>query len=245
MEPASTYFVMQALLFSDVAPFSTSPHMRYKDIHCHRRPASDDVESIVNNLVDAATEDLLDDLPCSVGVHPRSIDGEIDDTILFMRDLAHAESVLAIGECGLDRSIPVPWADQMRVFEDQISISELLCKPLIIHCVRAHADVVALHRDLHPVQPWIVHGFNKGGDVLERLVEAGIYVSFGAAIMQADSPAAQAMATVADDMFLLETDDQTDVDIAAIYARAAELRGVSVETLCETLQKTFDSVFRP
>lgn len=219
--------------------------MRYKDIHTHRRPGNDQVESILNILVDSTTEDLVDDLACSVGVHPRSVDEDIDDTILFMRDLAHADSVLAIGECGLDRSLPIPWADQMRAFEDQVSISELLCKPLIIHCVRAHADVVSLYRDLHPAQPWVVHGFNKGGDVLDRLIEAGVLVSFGAAIMHDGSPAAEALRAVPEDMFLLETDDQTDHDITAIYARAAELRGLSVDTLCETLQKTFDSVFRP
>lgn len=218
--------------------------MRYKDVHTHRRSDDDQVETILNIMVDAETEDLVDDQPCSVGVHPRSIDEEVDDTILFMRDLAHAESVIAIGECGLDRSIPIPWVDQMRAFEDQISISEILCKPVIIHCVRAHADVVTLHRDLSPIQPWLLHGFNKGGDTLERVIEAGLFVSFGAAIMHDDSPAADALKAVPQDRFLLETDDQTEHDIAAIYARAAELRGVSVDDLCDTLQKTFDSVFR-
>ncbi len=219
--------------------------MRYKDVHTHRRPGSDQVESILNNMVDAETEDLIDDLPCSVGVHPRSIDEEVDDTLLFARDLAHAESVIAIGECGLDRSLPIPWSDQMRVFEDQISMSEILCKPLIIHCVRSHADVISLHKDLSPVQPWLLHGFNKGGDTLERVVEAGLYVSFGAAIMHNDSPAAEAIRAVPEDRFLLETDDQTEHSIEAIYQRAAELRGISVDDLCDTLQKTFDSVFRP
>jgi len=218
--------------------------MRYKDVHTHRRSDHDQVETILNIMVDAETEELVDDQPCSVGVHPRSIDEEVDDSILFMRDLAHADSVIAIGECGLDRSIPIPWVDQMRAFEDQISISEILCKPLIIHCVRAHADVVTLHRDLSPVQPWLLHGFNKGGDTLERVIEAGLYVSFGASIMHDDSPAADALKAVPEDRFLLETDDQTEYDIAAIYARAAELRGVSVDDLCDTLQKTFDSVFR-
>ena len=218
--------------------------MLYKDVHTHARSDDDQVETILNIMVDAETEELADDQPCSVGVHPRSIDDEVDDTILFMRDLAHADSVIAIGECGLDRSIPIPWVDQMRAFEDQISISEILCKPVIIHCVRAHADVVTLHRDLSPIQPWLLHGFNKGGDTLERIIEADLYVSFGSAIMKDDSPAAEALKAVPDDRFLLETDDQAEYDIAAIYARAAELRGVSVDQLCDTLQKTFDSVFR-
>ena len=218
--------------------------MLYKDVHTHRRPESEQVESILNILVDAETEDLADDLPCSVGVHPRSIDEDVDESILFMRELAHASSVIAIGETGLDRSLPVSWADQLRAFEDQIAVSEILCKPLIIHCVRAHADVVTLHKELSPVQPWVLHGFNKGGDTLERMIEAELYVSFGASIMHDDSPATEALRRSPAGRFLLETDDQTEHDITAIYQRAADLRGVSVEDLCVTLQKTFETVFR-
>ena len=101
--------------------------MRYKDVHTHRRSEDDQVESILNVMVNAETEALVDTLPSSVGVHPRDVDEDVDDTILFMQELAHADSVIAIGECGLDRSTPIPWADQMRAFEDQISISEILC----------------------------------------------------------------------------------------------------------------------
>jgi TatD DNase family protein len=219
--------------------------MRYLDIHAHRRSTDGEVETVLTNLVTAETEDLIDDLPCSVGIHPRSIEEGVDEDLLLVRELAADPAVIAIGECGLDRACSVSWADQIRVFEDQISISELHCKPIIVHCVRAHADVITIHRDIDAIQPWVLHGFNKGGDTLERVIEAGLYVSFGAAIMQQDSPAVEALRSVPADRFFLETDDQTEHDIRTIYARAAEIRGVTIDALCETLQQNFDSVFKP
>ncbi len=218
--------------------------MVYKDVYSLRRPDEDQVETILSIRVTAETEDLPDDGPCSVGVHPRDISDTVDDDIFSARDLAHDDAVIAIGACGLDRSVRVSWADQLSSFEDQISISELLCKPLIIHCERGHPDVLSLFRALNPIQPWLMHGFDKGGDVLARIVDEGVYVSFGASIMKDKSMAVEALKAVAEDKFLLETGDQDEHDIKAIYARAADLRGVSVEDMSNTLQQTFDSVFR-
>lgn len=218
--------------------------MTYYDIYAHKRTSAPDVEEILTNYVDSATEDLEDDLPCSVGVHPKSIDDDIDDVLLFTRELAHDPNVVAIGGCGLDRAIPVGWVNQIHAFEDQIALSELLCKPMIVHCVRAHADVVMLRRELHAVQPWVIHAFDKAPDTLERVIDADLCVSFGAAIMSSNSPAAQCLAVVAADKFFLETANQTQFSISELYQQAATLRGISVEQLCQTLQQNYEAVFK-
>lgn len=218
--------------------------MTYHDILTQHRSEEPDVETIVCINVDASTEDLADDLPCSVGVHPRSVEDDVDDLLLLARDLSHEPSVVAIGGCGLDRAIRADWVQQIHAFEDQVSLSELACKPMIVHCVRAHADVVTLYRELQAEQPWIISGFDKGPDTLERIMDAGIYVSFGAAVMKADSPAAQSAAVVAADRLFLETGYQTEYTIKQIYNQVAQLRGETVEQLCETIQQNFDAMFK-
>jgi TatD DNase family protein len=218
--------------------------MTYYDILAHRRSDDPDVLTILAIAVDASTEDLEDDLPCCVGVHPKSIDEDVDDVLFIARDLAHEDTVVAVGECGLDRAIPVGWVDQMRVFEDQVSFSELLCKPLIVHCVRAHADVVTLFRELQVAQPWVIHDFNKGADTLERVIDAGLFVSFGASVMQDNSPAAESVAAVPANRFFLETGNQHSFTIKEIYDRVAHLRGVTVEELGSHIHSNYDSVFK-
>lgn len=217
--------------------------MIYHDIYTNHRSEDPDVETILCINVDAGTEDLVDDLPCSVGVNPRSIDEDVDDVLYIAQDLASEPNVIAIGGCGLDRAIPVGWVDQMRVFEDQVSFSELHCKPMVLHCVRAHADIVTLRRELQAAQPWVVHGFDKGPDMVERALEVGLYLSFGAAVMQAGSPAALSVAMVNGSRLFLETGGDRASSIKEVYQRVAELRGCSVEELCTTIKQNFDAVF--
>ena len=217
--------------------------MKYFDIHALERSSDEDITTILNLWVEDGSEKLLDDKPCSVGVHPDDIDENVDDLLFTARDLAHDDIVVAVGECGLDRSSAVPWVDQLRVFEDMISVSELLCKPLIIHCVRGHADVVTLHKELSVEQPWIIHGYHKGGDTLDRIIDAGVYVSFDASIMDESSPSAEALKGAPLDKIFLETGDQTDHDIKAIYEQAAKLRGIAVEELTESIAKSFGLIF--
>ena len=218
--------------------------MIFKDIHSFQRSDDENVETILAVLVAPDVEGLPDDGPCSVAVHPKHVTEDVEEELLFTRDLVHEKSVVAVGPTGVDRGVPVAWSDQLRAFEDQLSISELLCKPLIIHCVRGHSDVITLHKDLSPIQPWVMHGFEKGGDTLNRVIDAELYVSFGASIMQEGSQASEAIKKVPIAKLLLETGEQTEHSIADIYAQAAKLRGVNIEELCEALQLNFDSVFR-
>lgn len=218
--------------------------MIYHDIYSYHRSEEPDVETILCINVDDTTEDLVDDLPCSVGVSPRSINDNVDDVLYIAQDIASEPTVIAIGGAGLDRSIPIGWVDQMRVFEDQIAFSELHCKPMVLHCVRAHADVVTLRRELQAAQPWIIHAFDKGADTLDRIIEAGLYVSFGTAVLNEGSQAALSATSVTIERLFLETGSDTDVNIKAIYSHVAGLRGVSVEQLCEAIQHNYDTVFK-
>jgi len=54
----------------------------------------------------------------------------------------------------------------------------------------------------------------------------------------------QAIATIADGRFLLETDDRIDITIEQIYDRAAQLRKVPVSTLQNQLLETYSKLTR-
>lgn len=54
----------------------------------------------------------------------------------------------------------------------------------------------------------------------------------------------QAIANVPDSKFLLETDDQQDLNIKQIYDRVVTLRQVSLETLQTQLLETYHQLTR-
>ena len=58
-----------------------------------------------------------------------------------------------------------------------------------------------------------------------------VTVSFGKALFNDRSHAARSLQTVPADRFFLETDDARDLAIESVYARAAQIRGVTQEEM--------------
>jgi TatD DNase family protein len=178
---------------------------------------------------------------CSIGLHPWYLNdhSRLTDEL---QQYAALPNVLAIGECGLDKVCNTPWELQTNVFKQQIHIANTLGKPLIIHCVRAYDQFLNIIKTEKPTVPVIMHGFNKNARVAGQLLSAGIYLSFGAAILNDLSPAAAALQQVPPEMFFLETDDAI-ADIATVYKKAASIRNISEEDITLQLQQNFHKVF--
>ena len=140
-----------------------------------------------------------------------------------------------IGECGLDRLCATPYDLQLTAFEAQIALSEELCRPIILHCVRALDDVLRLKRGT--TQPWIWHGFRGKPQQLQQLLDHGFYVSFGFR-HHADS-----LRACPSDRLFLETDD-TPSPIAPLYATAANLRATTDDELRGRLWDNVNALFQ-
>ena len=179
----------------------------------------------------------------SIGLHPVRMEpaNRGTDCALIERIAAHP-NVLAIGECGLDKFSTIEFITQAAVFEEHIRISETLKKPLIIHCVRYHQEVLALKKSRKPTQPWVLHGFNNKITIAAPLIEADFYFSFGAALLQESSAAADVLKKVPDNRFFIESDEKSD-SFLAIFARAAAIRNLTPTQLESQLLQRFRKVF--
>ena len=214
--------------------------MKSIDFHTHHDRKS---PSLINlQTLHVNPELKAEDLPniCSLGLHPWFIKSSSwEDSWKNLEDLASLSQVVAIGECGLDRNIDLPLEIQTDIFKRHIELAEELQKPLVIHCVRAFSELIVLKKNIKSSIPWIIHGFNKKSEVFQQLLKHDFYFSFGAAILSDRSPVINAIATIPDGKFLLETDDRIDITIEQIYDRAAALRQISVETLQTQLVETY------
>jgi TatD DNase family protein len=183
---------------------------------------------------------------CSLGLHPWFIEIPWQDSWQNswqnLENLSQLSQVIAIGECGLDRNCKLPIALQTVIFQNQIQLAERLRKPLVIHCVKAFSELIALKKQTKPVMPWIIHGFHKKASVYQLLLDHGFYFSFGAAILQDQAFVTEAIATMPIGKFLLETDDRQDLQIEQIYERTAQLRKVSISTLEIELLETYQQL---
>ncbi|MDO8365498.1 MAG: TatD family hydrolase [Saprospiraceae bacterium] len=207
------------------------------NIHTHHPtllPGLLEIESVYFGQVKAPVANMR-----SVGLHPWFLEGiEMEVANKWLHEQAALKNVVAIGEAGLDKVCKTPWDLQLLAFQHCIEISESVGKPLIIHCVRAFSEILALKKQWKPRQTWVFHGFDKNVLTAEMLLRAGCCLSFGAALLREKSPALQSLRACPGDRFFLETDDAA-VSISAVYERTAELRGIKPGKLEGLLKVNF------
>ncbi|MCD8303156.1 MAG: TatD family hydrolase [Prevotellaceae bacterium] len=180
--------------------------------------------------------------------HPASIEGET--AIVDGRDTwgihpwtlntpptpPDGGTILAIGECGIDKLCSSPLALQREAFLRCISESQRLRKPLFLHCVRAIDECLALRREAHATEPWIWHGFRGGATQLHQLLPHGFYFSFGFRFRK------EALLACPLPRLLLESDTDPR-PVSHLYQRASLLLGISPEALASQMRENYLSLF--
>ena len=216
--------------------------MNVPDVHTHRPvpPGATAIRSLEPGEVLAPAHGYF-----SAGIHPWRIPEAWEEVMESLAVTAADPRCLAIGECGLDKARlkalpsgqrPAALDLQTAVFEAHIRLSETLGKPLIIHCVRAWGELLALHRQCKPGQAWVVHGFRGNRRVAEMLLAEGLYLSFG------ERYQADALRAVPDGRLFAETDESA-LPIGLIAENLARDRGDDPDELARILTANFRRVF--
>ncbi|WP_165836460.1 TatD family hydrolase [Taibaiella soli] len=211
---------------------------RYINIHSHHTFPGDNLSIFC--LYDQF-ERAESGLTCSVGLHPWYLDHAEADCEAIRKYMS-LPNVLAIGECGLDKLAKTDWDWQMKWLIWQIDLANSINKPLIIHCVKAFEDLLAVFKMHPPKVPVIIHGFNKKPELAQQLVQHRLYISFGKALFQSHPGPLEALEHIPADHFFLETDDAA-MPIADVYAKAAKIRKTGEDEIILQLQKNFQNVF--
>jgi TatD DNase family protein len=212
--------------------------MNFIDAHAHKAPSSS-VFSIQNIRLGHDAFDLVDSKGFfSLGLHPWDIDSH-QASLKDLPKFARFDSVLCVGETGLDRAMALPLGQQTQVFEEHIVVSEMLRKPLVVHCVRAYNEIHRIRKQNQCRQNWLLHGFQASeGMLLQLLRLEGVFFSFGKGIFSPKN--AHLFRQLPDERILLET-DESDLKIEDVYAQAAQIKGLSLDQLSQIVQKNFET----
>lgn len=176
----------------------------------------------------------------SLGVHPMyGKDETLPESYIEWMERANC---CAIGECGYDRRSPLSFAQQQALFSAHIRVAERLGKPVIIHAVRSQPELLKLHRDFPGHTPWIIHGCRGRENKLLELADAGFYLSFGEGLLRDAGILEEFFHKLPGDRLLLETDD-SPLNLEAVYAAAAAMRGQSLPEFQECIFANFKRVF--
>lgn len=218
-----------------------------------------DVEGIINvgtnpenSLRCIAQAKHFSRMYAAVGIHPEDCKalGDPDAEIGKIRALLDTDEkrkenkIVALGEIGLDYYWePYEKELQATYFEKQLSLSEELDLPVIIHDREAHGDCFETVLR-HPKARGVFHSFSGSAEMAKELTKRGWYISFsGVLTFKNARKVREVAAVVPEDRMLIETDApylapdpfrgrMNHSGLMAFTAKAlAEARGVSYEQI--------------
>lgn len=124
--------------------------------------------------------------PC-LGVHPWFLDDLAISCIDDLKEalIEHADSVVALGETGIDGTIAKEknnLAKQIEFFEAQLSIAKDLSLPVIVHHRRSHQEVSASLKKYRGNRTGIVHAFSGSFQQAKQYLDLGFKLGIGGTI---------------------------------------------------------------
>ena len=200
------------------------------DIHTHTTKSRDNLIQIVN----------LDlNQPCpeqgyySYGIHPWALDKadfQVGEVLNKLRENLQLPQVLFLGEAGLDKMHKMSFEQQTKLLERQIELSEALQKPMILHDVKSHNEILALRKKHKAKQPWILHGFSGTEHDVKQLIGQGIYLSVGESLLHPERKIHKSFKFIDLNYLFLET-DMAEIGVETVYEAAANLLEMDSPTL--------------
>ena len=174
------------------------------------------VHTIINIGVDRKSSvhsvelaDTYDSVYAAVGVHPRDAKTLTDEVFQEIRELAHREKVVAIGETGLDYHYNLSLhEEQTRVFAAHLKIASALNLPVIVHCRNAFNETMEiLESHGSGVKRVVFHCFSGSAEQAKIVLDRGYYISFTGVVTFKNARIKQQAAKIVPlDRLMLETD---------------------------------------
>jgi len=123
------------------------------------------------------------------GLHPHYA-ADSSDWLSLLEHYLCSHPCLAIGEIGLDFRPYMPAREiQQRIFEHQLALAKELDRPVIIHAVKSHTEVISTLKRVG-LNRFVIHAFLGSEDVAAAYLTLGGYLSAGGLMTRTPRPRA-------------------------------------------------------
>lgn len=211
----------------------------YYNFHTHKATNEPDIFELVNQYPQEFDASILN---YSIGIHPWYIvENRVEEDLKIIEEKLSDQNCLAIGECGLDKRIEIPFDLQEEVFKKHLALAEKFKKPVVIHCVASFQELIKIKNELKISVPMIIHGFSKKQELAKQLLDNGFYLSFGKYLLR--NPELESVfKSISNDRFLLET-DTVEEKIQEVYEVASRYKSLKINNLKDIVETNFRSIF--
>lgn len=192
----------------------------------------------------------------TVGLHPHDAVQGTGAVAALLSDVASEETVVGVGECGLDYHYDhSPRLQQRQAFSDQIALAREHDLALVVHTREAWDDTVDLLRQADGLRV-VVHCFTGGPDEARRCLDLGTWLSFSGIVTFPNAGDVRDAAALCPlDRLLVETDapflapvpfrgrPNQPALVPLVGEAVAAVKGVAVEAVAEASTAAARTVF--
>lgn len=183
------------------------------------------------------------------GIHPYFISDNWQEEILVLQQLLHTHPALWVGEIGLDKSKKLPesaFQTQVACFEAQLNLAKEYRRPIVLHNVRATADIINSLKRTKFQEGGIAHGFSGSLEEAMQLINKGFLIGLGALLLNPSAKKVRYLARMLpENSFVLETDSPYMLPNASnepaylhlIAQTVSQLREISLFELAKLCEK--------
>ena len=189
------------------------------DINAHLELMSSSVEVVLSEAQEASVKFIATDTDplqwkwlngrvpyVAFGLHPHKVI-QNNSWLCELERLLIENPLSPIGEIGLDYRSNMPAFEMQSVcFEGQLCLSRELNRPVIIHALRSHGDVIASLKKIQCTR-FVIHAFNGSQEIANIYLNLGGYLSASGLITWRPVPRSVAVfQSIPRDRLLIETD---------------------------------------
>lgn len=247
------------------------------DTHCHLfyKELKNDLDAIISRAIDMKVTRFIcvgtniedskeclsisennDNIFASVGVHPHDAQNVLEGYIDEIYELMEFESMVAIGEMGLDyfRNISEPLI-QEKVFREQVKVAQDLNRPIIFHNREADSDIIKVLSD-YPDVIGVAHCFSSNLETANALLEMGYYISFSGNLTFKNSHLPDIAKEIPMERLLVETDSpylspephrgkkNEPSRVRFVAEKLAEIKKISFEDIAKHTNENASELFQ-
>lgn len=209
-------------------------------------------------IVMSLSEQFAPHVYCTIGVHPHDGVKYTSEVGHFLRTNASHARVLAIGEIGLDYYYDQsPRTEQIAAFREQLQIAADVGLPVEIHTRDAEEDTIRILKEFEGRVTGLIHCFTGTAWLAQEALGLGFNISISGVVTFKN---AEALRNIVRDIIPLdrlhvETDapflapvpmrgkSNTSAYMIHTAQVVADLKGVSLQTLCEQTKKNAEKLF--
>ena len=197
-------------------------------------------------------------LYCAVGIAIPHIAEESlpQDWVTILQELIKSESVIAIGETGIDsaNSSYPPMDLQLTFFQKHIALALENDLPLIVHSRGSEREALEICKEMG-VKKVVFHCYTGPAELVSDIMEAGYYISLSGIVTFKKSGLEEVVQLIESNKLLIETDSPYLAPVpfrgkqnrpnyvSLVGDTIAELRGISPEELKKNIQTNFETLF--